>query len=246
METWFGARSDYPFELFSFSHLLVLGIAFIGFLSLVLVRERLGVQDQLFQTMRWVLLTVLVISEISYQYWAITHDLWSFSRHVPLHLCGIASITAMIGLVTLRPLWIKISFFIGILPAVLALVTPDMPYDYQHYRFWKFFVHHTAISWACLFLALAMPSAITIRSVFSVYGLLLVYAAIIGFFVNPAVEANYLYLSGRPNVSSPLDFFGDGNWYYINLCIAALLLFVIQYVIYHWFFKKPPQKKSQL
>lgn len=238
METWFGPTSDYPFEVFSFSHLLALSIAFIGLLCLILLKDHLGVKARSFQRLRWLLLAILFLSEVSYQYWAITHDLWSFSRHVPLHLCGIASLTAMIGLLTLRPLWIQISFFIGIVPAVLALVTPDLPYDYQHYRFWKFFIHHTAISWACLLLSLAIPKAITIRSVFSIYALLLLYAAFIGFLVNPMTESNYLYLSRRPSVASPLDFFGDGLWYYINLCLVALLLFFGQYLLFQRFIKE--------
>ncbi|WP_271852652.1 TIGR02206 family membrane protein [Planococcus maritimus] len=233
METWFGARSDYPFELFSSSHLIVLAIALCGFLFVILFKNTLSAKGTLFQLLCWLLFSVLILSEVSYQYWAITHGFWSFNRYMPLHLCGGASVTAMIGLWTLRPFWIRLSFFIGIAPAALALVTPDMPYDYQHFRFWKFFVHHTVIAWASLFLAVAFPKSITWRSVFTVYGLLLAYAALIGFWVNPWTESNYLYLSQRPTSVSPLDFFGDGLWYYLNLCLTALLLFAAQYGIFH-------------
>ncbi len=163
---------------------------------------------------------------------------------MPLHLCGAASISAMFGLLTLRPFWIRLAFFIGIAPAALALVTPDMPYDYQHFRFWKFFVHHTTIAWASLFLALASPQSITWRSVFSVYGLLLAYAALIGFWVNPLMESNYLYLSQRPSTVSPLDFFGGGLWYYVNLCLTALILFAAQYGIFHWLVHKKRGKSE--
>ncbi|MBT2583189.1 TIGR02206 family membrane protein [Planococcus sp. ISL-109] len=244
METWFDARSDYPFELFSFSHLVVLSIAFIGLLCIVLLKDRLGVNAQLFQWLRWLLLAILFVSEVSYQYWAVSHGFWSFSRHAPLHLCGVASLTAMIGLLTLRPFWIQVSFFIGIFPAILALVTPETPYDYQHFQFWVFFVQHTAISWACLLLGVTFFNTINIRSVFSIYALLLVYAAFIGFLVNPLMGSNYLYLAQRPSTASPLDFFGDGVWYYINLCLAALLLFLVQYLIFHWFIKKRHRERN--
>lgn len=233
METWFGARSDYPFTLFSSSHLVVLAIALSGFVCLILFKGNLSAKGALFQPLRWLLFSVLLLSEVTYQYWAISHEFWSFNRYVPLHLCGAASISAMIGLLTMRPFWIRLAFFIGLAPAALALVTPDMPYDYQHFRFWKFFVHHTAIAWASLFLALASPQSITWRSVFSVYGLLLAYAALIGFWVNPLLESNYLYLSQRPSTASPLDFFGDGLWYYVNLCLTALILFAVQYGIFY-------------
>lgn len=237
METWFGATSVYSFVPFSLSHLLALAIAVIGIIALVSARALLREKKRLFQSLRWVLLVLLFASEFSYHYWASTNGVWSFSGQMPLHLCGIASITAMIGLLTMRPLWIQLSFYLGFLPAFLALITPELPYDYQHFRFWKFFVHHTAIPWACLFLALSNPAAIHLRSVFSVYALLLVYAAFIGFYINPLTDSNYLYLMQRPTTASPLDFFGDGLWYYMNLCLTALALFMVQYLVFKKFIK---------
>ncbi|ANU09095.1 ABC-type transport system permease [Planococcus antarcticus DSM 14505] len=239
METWFAATSTHSFNPFSLNHMLALVIAGAGIIVLVSAKERLREKKQLFQWLRWSLLSILFISEFSYHYWAITNGVWSFSGRMPLHLCGVASIAAMIGLLTMRPLWIQLSFYIGIVPAILALITPELPFDYQHFRFWKFFVHHTAIPWACLFLALCRPDAITLRSVFSVYTLLLAYAALIGFWVNPSIDSNYLYLMQRPTTTSPLDFFGDGIWYYINLCLTALLLFLGQYLLFRKFFKSP-------
>lgn len=237
MENWFAATSTYSFDPFSFSHLLALVIAFTGLIVLISAKNQLREKKKLFQLMRWTLFAFLFLSEISYQYWAITNKVWSFSEQMPLHLCGIASLTAMIGLLTMRSFWIQISFYIGIIPAFLALITPELPYDYQHFRFWKFFIHHTSISWACLFLALSRPSAITMRSVFSVYALLLAYAAFIGFLINPITESNYLYLMQRPTTTSPLDFFGDGLWYYINLCLTTLTLFFCQYLLFRKFIK---------
>ncbi|MBT2571397.1 TIGR02206 family membrane protein [Planococcus sp. ISL-110] len=239
METWFAATSTHSFNPFSLNHLLALAIAAAGIIALVSAKKRLREQKRLFQWLRWPLLALLFVSEFSYQYWAITNEVWSFSGQMPLHLCGIASLTAMIGLLTMRPLWIQLSFYIGILPAFLALITPELPYDYQHFRFWKFFIHHISIPWACLFLALCRPDTITLRSVFSVYTLVLAYAALIGFWINPLTDSNYLYLMQRPTTTSPLDFFGDGLWYYINLCLTALLLFFIQYLLFRKFIKAP-------
>ncbi|WP_223642672.1 TIGR02206 family membrane protein [Planococcus sp. 4-30] len=239
MENWFAATSTYSFTPFSPSHLLALAIAVAGIIALISAKRRLKESKHLFQWLRWPLLAILFTSEFSYHYWAITNDVWSFNGQMPLHLCGVASITAMIGLLTMRPFWIQLSFYIGILPAFLALITPELPYDYHHFRFWKFFVHHTAISWACLFLALCQPKALTMHSVFSVYALLLAYAAVIGFFVNPMTDSNFLYLRQRPNTASPLDFFGDGLWYYFNLCLTTLALFFVQYLLFQKFIKNP-------
>ena len=232
MDQWFGATSVYPFQAFSASHWIMLAIALAGLVSLLLLKNQLRDSSDNFHWLRWTLFFLLLFSEISYQLWAFTSGVWSFNGHVPLHLCGIASITAMIGLLTYNKIWIQISFFIGILPAFLALITPELPYDYQHYRFWKFFVHHTSIPWACLFLALIKPKSITLRSVFIVYLLLVLYAIIIGFLINPLTDSNYLYLSQLPDAATPLNFFGKGYWYYLNLGATALAIFLLQYILW--------------
>lgn len=239
MDSWFGRTSAYYFEPFSESHLITLAAAIACLILLPLFKKRFQPPSKTFQWLRWILFSLLLLSEISYQLWAITSGVWSFQGHVPLHLCGIASITAMIGLLTFNKTWIQISFFIGILPAFLALITPELPYDYQHYRFWKFFIHHTTIPVACLFLAFSKPSAITLRSVFFVYSLLIFYALAIGFIVNPLSGANYLYLAQLPAASTPLSFFGDGIWYYTNLGLTAFIIFLLQYFTWrHFVWKK--------
>lgn len=242
MDSWFGISSEQYFVPFSTSHILVLTVAVAGIILLLLFRERLMRESRSFQVMRWVLFSMLVLCESSYQYWTISNGIWSFSRHMPLHLCGIASLVAMIGLVTLRKSLIQISFFIGIIPSFLALVTPDMPYDYHHYRFWVFFILHMAIPWASLLLALSKPELISLRSVFKVFGLLVAYALIIGFFLNPLTGSNYLYLSQLPTADTLLRFFGDGIWYYLNLGITALLLFLFQFLLWKQLISKKQKR----
>lgn len=233
MDSWFGLTSQHYFTPFSASHLIMLGTAILGITLLIVFRKRLSPESQAFTLLRLTLLFILLACEITYQYWTISNGIWNFASHVPLHLCGIASLTAMIGLVTLNKHWIQILFFIGIVPSFLALVTPDMPYDYQHYRFWMFFVQHTAIPWASLLMAASKPETLTLRSVFKVFLLLVAYALIVGFIINPLTGANYLYLSQLPTADTLLSFFGDGVWYYLNLGITALVIFLLQFYLWN-------------
>jgi len=242
MDSWFGITSEQYFVPFSTSHIIVLSVALLGIILILLFRERLRKATRSFQILRWVLFSVLVLCEVSYQYWTISNDIWYFAGHMPLHLCGVASITAMIGLLTLRKSWIQISFFIGIVPSFLALVTPDMPFDYHHYRFWVFFILHMTIPWASLLLVLPKPGIISLRSVFKVFGLLVAYAVAIGFVLNPLTGSNYLYLSQLPTADTLLSFFGDGIWYYLNLGITALLLFLLQYFLWNQFVIKKQKR----
>lgn len=237
MNEWFGLSSPHTFQLFSPSHLLALTAALSG-IFFQLTWKRLFRSDKLFSFTRWFLFSLLVLSELSYQAWTIRNGVWQFSDHVPLHLCGIASVFAIIALAFPDKKLIQIVFFIGIIPAFLALLTPDVPYDYQHYRFWKFFLHHMTISWASLFLALAYPAAVTLRALFFTYGCLLLYALVVGTIINPLADANYLYLANTPTAVTLLDWFGTGWRYYLNLCIAALSIFLVQFLLWKWYTKK--------
>lgn len=238
MAQWFSQQSDHHFQAFSTSHLIVLIVAVTGFLIMFLTYKNWPDHPVIHQIIRWVFFILLLLSEVSYQIWAHYHNVWSFRYHTPLHLCGIASIIAMLALLFKKKLFIQLAFFFGVIPAFLTLITPDLIYDYQHYRFWKFFVHHLAISWSCMFVALSKPQSITFPSALISYAFLLGYAALIGFVVNPMIDANYLYLTQQPNANTLLNFFGEGIFYYINLVSIAFFLFLFQYLIWRLLIKK--------
>lgn len=231
MGEWFTDVTGTPFNPFGTSHLIVLAFYAAGIILLLLTHKKIASSRPVYQIMRWGLFGLLVISEISYQVWTGVNGIWSLAEHIPLHLCGIASITGAIALVTGHKKLIIITFFIGFLPAFLALATPELPTDYPHFRFWKFFLHHMAISWVGVFLLVTSKVRITFKSFLETYFYLLLYAALIGFVINPWLGSNYLYLSATPTASTPLDLFGEGAWYYINLCLAAFVIFFILYGI---------------
>ncbi|PAV28180.1 TIGR02206 family membrane protein [Virgibacillus profundi] len=226
MSDWFNEQHGDPFIAFGTSHMTMLVIYFVGLMLLLLTYKKIKNNNGLYNILRWLLFAILVLSEISYQIYTITNGIWSLREHIPLHLCGIASITGAIALVTHNKALINLTFFIGFIPAFAALVTPELPYDFPHFRFWKFFLHHTAISWVSIFLLLTSSVKVTLKSTLRAYGLLLIYAAFIGFVVNPWLGSNYLYLSATPTASTPLDLLGNGIWYYVNLCLLGLVVFL--------------------
>ncbi|WP_164670727.1 TIGR02206 family membrane protein [Virgibacillus doumboii] len=232
-----------PFVAFGPSHITVLVIYFTGIVLFTIAFRKIMDNTYLYNTIRWILFILLLISEVSYQTWTAITGIWSLSEHMPLHLCGIAGITGMIALITYNKKLIQITFFIGLIPAFLALVTPELPYDFPHYRFWKFFVHHLSISWVSIFLVATSSVKVTLKSMLETYGYLLLFAFIIGVFFNPIMESNYLYLSHTPTASTPLDLLGNGFWYYFNLCLLAIVVFFIQLQVYKLFTRKKETPK---
>ncbi|GAA0594246.1 TIGR02206 family membrane protein [Virgibacillus siamensis] len=232
-----------PFTAFGLSHLIMLAIYFFGIILFFISRKKIRSKSTLYNIIRWLLFGILVFSEIIYHIWAAVNGIWSLREHIPLHLCGITGITGAIALFNHNKKLIRITFFFGLIPAFLAVVTPELPYDFPHFRYWKFFIHHIVISWVSLFLAAANSIEITLKSLLESYGYILLYAALIGFFVNPVLGSNYLYLADTPTADTPLDLLGSGLMYYFNLCLLAFIVFFIQYKVYNFFMRNKQTPK---
>ncbi|RDW16005.1 TIGR02206 family membrane protein [Oceanobacillus arenosus] len=234
MKEWFMTIDGDPFISFGTSHFVMILIYVIGLILFFLVRKRIGLGSRTYNIIRWSLFSTLVLSEVSYQIWTATNGIWSVSEYIPLHLCGIASIICAIALASLNRRLIVIAFFIGSIPALLAIITPELLYDFPHFRFMQFFISHLAISWTGIFLLATSSIKVTFMSMLETYVYLLIYAAIIGFVVNPLLGSNYLYLANKPTTHTPLDLLGSGVWYYANLCLVGFGVFLGMWLVVKW------------
>ncbi|WP_186575902.1 YwaF family protein [Aquibacillus kalidii] len=229
MDKWFAKDSTQYFEIFSSSHFTMLILYFVGVLFLLTILKYKDKFSPLLPYIQWTLFSFLLMSETSYQTWSIVNGLWNPSGYLPLHLCGIASLIAMVALATKNTHLSYICFFFGLVPAFMALVTPELPYDYHHYRFSKFFIHHMAISWSSLFVMIIHGKKLHVQALVGSYGLLVLYALVTGYFLNPLLDANYLFLANKPTANTPLDLLGTGFWYYIKLGAITLFVFILQF-----------------
>lgn len=237
MIDWFLTLRGDTFTAFGFSHIFMLILYIICVFLLLLFHREIKTNTKIFQRIRWFLFVLLVGSEIIYQTWTAFHGIWVY--HLPFHLCGVASLVGAIALFTLNRKLMVTTFFIGFIPAFLALITPELPYDFPNFRYFKFFIHHIAISTTSVFIAVtAKPGTITFKNMLHTYTILIIYALYVGFIINPWLEANYLYLSSPPIVATPLDWFGNGIWYRINLGLVAFIVFLLQFLTFRWLKKR--------
>ncbi|RWZ58917.1 TIGR02206 family membrane protein [Halobacillus fulvus] len=231
MQSWFSSTSDQTFTYFGISHLIILGVFLLGFILIIPFSKYITRNRIADRTVRGILFGLLFLSEVSYQVWAYTNGLWEAATYIPLHLCGVASLLGMVALITRHSASIKLNYFIGVVPAMIAIVTPDLPYDYEHYRFWKFFLHHMAISWTSLYLVLTTNVLITWKTLWKSFGWLVAYACLIGL-INPWLGANYLYLERPPGGGTLLNVLGEGFRYYLYLGLLALCIFILMLFLF--------------
>ena len=232
MGEWFSNKVLSSFQFFGIHHLLMIFLFILGMALLLIYSNKLRTHHRIVSILRWTLFTILVSSEISYQTWGIVNGAWNPREFLPFQLCSLAGILTMLALLTRNEKLIQIILFIGIVPSFLAVVTPELHHGYPQFRFWQFFIHHLVLSWACLLLVITSKLKITFMKTIESYIYLLIYAGITGFIINPLLNANFLFLARTPSANTPLNLLGNGFWYYFNLCLVGLLVFIAIYGVY--------------
>ncbi|MGM0834762.1 MAG: TIGR02206 family membrane protein [Bacillota bacterium] len=213
------------FELFSVEHI----VTFLVFLAVcyALVHFRKGLKPYQ-KGIKWALFSILLISEISHQIWVVATDQWGMDD-LPIQLCSFSTFIAMYLFLKSNNKLFHLLFFIGFIPPILSMVTPEMHYSFPHYRYIKYFIHHATIAWAVLYFIYYEGYRVPRKAIITSFLTANLIAAPI-FFINIFLDTNFFYLANPTESKTILSFFGSGIWYYINLELAALFVFCFTYI----------------
>jgi hypothetical integral membrane protein (TIGR02206 family) len=184
---------------------------------------------------RWTLLGLIYLCEGSWQLWMLAIGSWTIQGMLPLWLCSVTSWSMPLLLVFRSQKYYDWAYFMGIIGAVMALLTPDlMQYGFPHYRFIEFFSLHGLLIIAILYMTFVEGFRPTWRSLPFTIGV----TNIFWFFcaiVNRLIGSNYLYTQGKLPTPSLLDYLGPHPWYLLSmevigiaLCLLLFLPFMIQ------------------
>jgi hypothetical integral membrane protein (TIGR02206 family) len=228
------------FELFSNPHITVLLVFVAISLFLVYFRDYLKPHQSI---IKWILFSILALSEISAQIWVIATDQWEYGS-LPLHLCSISTFISIYLFFKRSKKAFYLLFFTGLLPPILSMVTPEVFYQFPHYRFLKYFLHHSAIAWSVLYFVVFEGYRLPRKAVWTGF-LLLNLLAIPIFFINILLDTNFFYLASPTESKTILSFFGSGIMYYISLEIAALIVFFITYLPMEMLLKRERRRANQ-
>jgi hypothetical integral membrane protein (TIGR02206 family) len=230
---WFsGSSQNYTFVMFSVSHFVMIALLFIGSWFLFSQKERLKAKD-------WRRIEIgaalsLLIIEIVYHLWMIKIGIWHVSHALPLELCSISLILAIILLWTRKLFIYELLLFTALLGASQAIFTPLLHFDFPHFRFVHFFYTHLMMIWVALFFTWVKGYRPTIWSVLKLLIFLNILLPII-MAINKLVTGNYMFLNHKPTTGSLLDFLGP---YPIYIFSMEGLLIVLSLVIWIIFRKK--------
>jgi hypothetical integral membrane protein (TIGR02206 family) len=212
------------FEMFTAAHYAALVSAIIVFASIFLMRKKLRM-PAVNRYFRIGLAGVLISCEVALQASYIIEDEWSFGS-LPLQLCSITLLISAVLLLTGSKRLYDIVFFLGILGAMQALITPNLDWGFPHFRYFHFFIAHIGIIAAGLFILVIERYKPTYKSVLRAWVWLHVLAI-------PAALTNYLtgytnfmFLARKPGTASLLDMLAPWPWYILQLEVVVAMLCV--------------------
>ncbi|MGM0839208.1 MAG: TIGR02206 family membrane protein [Bacillota bacterium] len=222
---------EYPFELFSVSHVVAVIISFGCMIGLYVFRDRLSGSGK--GVLKWLLVVLLVLSEALFQVWYFINDQWDVAINLPFQLCSISLYLCTAMLITKKHRIFEISFFASMTGAFIAIVTPELFFGFPHFRYFQFFLAHLAIVISCLYMVWIEGFTLTVRSMVRAF-IALNLIAVIVFMVNRLVGANYMFLAHKPYNASPIDYLGEYPYYLLALEGVALILFSLLYIPFYF------------
>lgn len=209
------------FVPFSLAHGMGIAMAALFIILILSFRKKLKepVNSRRF---RLGLVVMLVGCELSLQAWYAVTD--NFGLHsLPLQLCSIMMWLSAALLLTRNRKLYDITFFLGIIGALQAILTPNLDVSFPEYRYFHFFVAHGAIIGASFFLTVIEGYRPRVSSVFKAIGWLHI-LAIPAAIANSLTGSNFMFLARKPDTASLLDMLAPWPWYLLQLEIVVVVL----------------------
>jgi hypothetical integral membrane protein (TIGR02206 family) len=213
------------FSFLSMDHIVTLILFFLTCFIFVYYRKKLKSYQHI---VKWTLFITLIICEVSFHLWLILTKQWEVAD-LPLQLCSLSTFLSLYLFLKKNQKVFNLLFFIGLLPAILSMVTPDIVYQFPHFRFLKYFLHHSAIPLAVLYFILFEGYRVPRKAVLTSFLTLNVIAVPV-FFLNIWLDTNFFFLASPSETETLLSFFGSGVMYYINLEFVGIIVFIITYI----------------
>lgn len=224
--------------LFSASHLISLCVTLALLLFLFLFRNKSWMK----RGGRWLILLGLAGSEIWLNYWYLSTNMWDIRYTLPFQLCSI-SLYLCVWMLLMRQKWVfEVVYFLGVGGALQALLTPELFYDFPHFRFLHFFIAHISIILAVFYMLWVEKFQVKFKSVWKAFAALNVIALVV-FLVNRLTGGNYMFLAQKPTNASLIDFLGPYPWYILTLELVVLIIFLLLFAPF--FIKEKTKTKSQ-
>ncbi|WP_274364540.1 TIGR02206 family membrane protein [Paenibacillus thermotolerans] len=205
------------FVFLSAPHLAGLAATVATIAAIVVFRARLR-----YPAFRYGLAALLAATEVALYTWYTVTDQWGWFA-LPFQLCTVTLWLSVAVLLTRNRKLYEVTFFLGILGALQALLTPYLEETYPSFRYFHFFTAHIAIIAASVYMTAVEGFRPTGRSVLRAL-LWLNVLAIPASIANVLTGYNFMFLARKPATGSLLDVLAPWPWYILQLEAVALAM----------------------
>jgi len=217
------------FKPFSLSHLLSAAaiLAIVAVLVVFRVPIRAGAADPI---LRWTMAAILLANEAGLVLWRARHGMLKVQDSLPLHLCGVSVLLAVVMLPLKSFALFELTYFWAVGGALQGLITPDVDgYDFPHWRFLQTFISHGLIVVANIYMIVVLGMRPTFISLLKSLVVLNIYGGLMLAF-NGLTRSNYGFLCRKPDQPTLYDILGPWPWYLASLEGLAILISFLAYV----------------
>jgi hypothetical integral membrane protein (TIGR02206 family) len=216
-----------PFVFMGPSHLTAIALTFAtpAAISTIVRRRR---DPWIDEAVRWSFAAIVAVNWVLWMYLLYAKGWLSIGNEIPLNLCDWATVAVLIALIRPSQKTFEVAYFWAMCGTLQALITPDCKYDFPDAQFILFFVYHSGIIAAVMYMALATGMRPVPASFPRVIGWTLVYAAVTGV-ADWALGTNYGFLRSKPDHLTFLDFLSPWPWYLPELVLAAIFFMAVVY-----------------
>lgn len=230
-----------PFDLFGPPHLGALAMLLVLNISLLQLR---GASEEARRIARVALAAVLIANEVAYHVWAWSTGTWTLQTMLPLHLCSVFVWLSVYMLLTRNPRVYEFAYFLGIAGPLQALITPDAGmYGFPHFRFFQTLIAHGLILTAALFMTVVEGHRPTRRSLIRVVVGMNIYILFVAV-ANILLGSNYLFVLGKPETASIVDFLGPWPWYILAMEIIGFINCLVLYAPFEWLDRRQRSERA--
>jgi len=177
------------------------------------------------------------LTVVSFHVFKISQGGYSLQTDLPLYLCSLLGLIIPVFTYYKRNWMYEILLFWIISGTTQAIVTPDIPFGFPSFEFFRYWIVHLGLVVVILYATMVLKYRPTLKSVFKSILALQVYV-IFMVIVNYLLDANYFYLNKKPESATLLDYFGEWPLYIIVGQLILIPYFLLIYLPFHLSKKK--------
>lgn len=205
------SATDDRFESFGATHLALLALFAVGVWAVA--RWGRGHRDSPAEPRgRRLLAAGVLLCAVPLQVYQLTPADWDRGTSLPLQLCDLAWVAAVIALLTRDWRASAFTYYVGLSITVQGVLTPSLAENFPDPRFFGFWGLHLLVVWSAVYLTWGLGIRPTLRSYWFTVAATACWA-VAAYVFNLLAATNYGYLNRKPSSASLLDALGPWPWY---------------------------------